>query len=53
MSAYYNEFDPKAAEWIRQLIKNGLIMEGVVDERSIIEVQPEDLKGFTVTYHHL
>lgn len=50
MKAYYNEFDPKAAAWLRQLIKNGLIMDGIVDDRSIIEVQTDDLKGFT--RHH-
>ena len=50
MKAYYNEFDPKAAQWLRQLIANGLIMDGIVDDRSIIDVQPEDLKGFT--RHH-
>jgi len=50
MKAYYNEFDPHAAAWLRQLIANGLIMDGVVDDRSIIEVEPEDLKGFT--RHH-
>ena len=50
MKAYYNEFDPKAASWIRQLIANGLIMDGIVDDRSIIEVTPDDLKGFT--RHH-
>ena len=47
MSAYYNEFDPFAAKWLRELIKDGLIADGVVDERSIADVQPEDLKGFT------
>jgi DNA (cytosine-5)-methyltransferase 1 len=47
MSAYYNEFDPFAAEWLRELIKNGLIAEGEVDERSIVDVAPEDLRGFT------
>lgn len=47
MSAYYNEFDPFAAQWLRELIKDGLIADGVVDERSIADVQPEDLKGFT------
>ena len=46
MTAYYNEIDPKAAAWLRELIKRGLIAPGEVDERSIIEVQPEDLKGF-------
>ena len=48
--AYYNEFDPKAAAWIRQLIKNGMIADGEVDERSIIEVQANDIRGFT--QHH-
>jgi len=44
---YYNEFDPFAAAWLRELIKDGLIPDGEVDERSIAEVQPSDLKGFT------
>ncbi len=46
MSAYYNEFDPKAAEWLRELMKSGLIAEGVVDERSITDLRPADLAGF-------
>jgi len=50
MTAYYNEFDPKAAAWLRQLIINGDIADGVVDERSITEVQADDLNGFT--QHH-
>ena len=45
--AYYNEFDPKAAEWLRQLIKNGDISPGDVDERSITEVTPNDLRGYS------
>jgi DNA (cytosine-5)-methyltransferase 1 len=44
---YYNEYDPFAAAWLRELIKDGLIPDGVVDERSIADVAPEDLKGFT------
>lgn len=47
MAAYYNEFDPFAAAWLRELIKDGLIADGVVDERSITEVQPNDIKEFT------
>lgn len=43
MTAYYNEFDPKAAAWLRELIKMGLIAPGEVDERSIVDVKPEDL----------
>lgn len=43
---YYNEFDRKKAEWLRQLIKAGFIAYGEVDERSICDVHPGDLKGF-------
>lgn len=46
MSAYYNEVDPYAAEWLRNLIKAGHIADGVVDDRSIIDVEPTDLAGF-------
>jgi len=46
VTAYYNELDPKAAAWLRQLIKNGDITDGEVDERSIIEVDGSDLRGF-------
>ena len=46
ISAYYNEFDPKAAAWLRQLIKNGNITPGEVDERSITEVNANELIGF-------
>ena len=48
--AYYNEIDPKAAAWIKQLIINKQITDGVVDERSIIDVEPSDLKGFQRTH---
>ena len=44
---YYNEFDPKAAAWLRQLMTDGLIPEGEVDERSIVEVQAEDVRGYS------
>ncbi|WP_213160829.1 DNA cytosine methyltransferase [Kaustia mangrovi] len=46
MSAYYNENDPYAAQWLRNLIDAGLIAPGVVDERSIVDVRPSDLRGF-------
>ncbi len=46
MSAYYNEIDPFAAAWLRELIKAGLIADGEVDERSITAVRPDDLRGF-------
>jgi len=50
MSAYYNEFDPQAAAWLRELIKKGHIASGDVDERDMREVTPDDLKGYT--QHH-
>ena len=47
MTAYYNEFDPKAAAWLRELIKAGHIAPGEVDERSIVDIRPADLVGYT------
>ena len=32
MTAYYNEIEPYAAEWLRNLIAEGLIAPGDVDE---------------------
>lgn len=47
MTAYYNEIDPFAAEWLRQLINAGHIAPGDVDTRSIVDVRPDDLRGYT------
>ena len=47
MSVYYNENDSFAAAWLRELMKEGLIPDGLVDERSIKDVEPRDLDGFT------
>ena len=47
MSAYYNEWEAYPAQWLRNLIKAGLIAPGDVDERSIKDVKPDDLKGYT------
>ncbi|MCS6029817.1 DNA cytosine methyltransferase [Klebsiella quasipneumoniae subsp. quasipneumoniae] len=46
-AAYYNEIDPFAAQWLRNLIAAGHIAPGEVDERSIEDVTPDDLRGFT------
>ncbi len=46
-AAYYNENDPYAAAWLRNLISAGLIAPGDVDDRSIIDVRPDDLIGYT------
>lgn len=45
--AYYNEIDPFAAAWLKNLIDAGLIPHGDVDERSIVDVAPSDLAGYT------
>lgn len=45
-TAYYNEFDPYAAAWLRNSITAGHIAPGDVDERSITEVHPLDLLGY-------
>ena len=45
-AAYYNEHDKFAAKWLRNLIADGLIAPGEVDERSIEDVRPTDLAGF-------
>ena len=45
--AYYNEIDPFAAQWLRNLINAGHIAQGYVDERSIEDVTPTDLAGYT------
>ena len=47
MTAYYNEIDPYACDWLENLIFCGLIADGVVDRRSIVDVRPSDLAGFT------
>jgi DNA (cytosine-5)-methyltransferase 1 len=47
MTAYYNEHDIYAAAWLRELIKAGEIAPGDVDERSITDVNPTELLGYT------
>ena len=42
----YNEHDPFAADWLRELIAADLIAPGVVDERSIEDVRPDELSGY-------
>ncbi|MFA7322299.1 MAG: DNA cytosine methyltransferase, partial [Dokdonella sp.] len=46
MTNYYNEFDAYAASWLRALIETEQIAPGVVDERSIADVDAGDLVGF-------
>jgi len=45
--AYYNEWDPYAAQWLRNLIAAGHLPPGDVDERDMREVDPHELHGYT------
>jgi DNA (cytosine-5)-methyltransferase 1 len=47
MLNYFNERDPFAAQWLRNLIAAGHVAAGDVDERSIEDVHPDDLRGYT------
>ena len=46
MSVYYNENDPFAAKWLRELVSAGVIPGGFVDSRSILEVCPDELEKY-------
>jgi DNA (cytosine-5)-methyltransferase 1 len=45
--AFYNEIEPSAVAVLRRLIELGLIAPGDVCDRSIRQLQPEDLAGYT------
>ena len=47
MTAYDNEHEPYAAQWLRNLIAAGHIAPGDVDARDIQDVTPDDLTGYT------
>jgi len=47
MAAYYNENNKFAASRLRDLIAEGLIATGEVDDRSIVDVKPQELYGYT------
>ena len=47
MTVYYNEFDPAAAHCLRALIADGVIANGVVDERSITEIDSDEIRRYT------
>jgi DNA (cytosine-5)-methyltransferase 1 len=46
VAAYYNEIDPYAAAWLRNLIAAGHLAAGDVDTRSIEDVTPDDIQGY-------
>jgi DNA (cytosine-5)-methyltransferase 1 len=46
MPAYYNEIDRFCCDWLSNLMDVGLITPGRIDDRSIVDVSPDDLAGF-------
>ena len=40
---FYNEWDAYSAHWLKNLIKEGHIPKGVVDERDIKDIEPDEL----------
>jgi len=38
MAAYYNDNDPYVCRWLENLMKEGLIQEGYIDNRSIEDI---------------
>lgn len=50
LQAYYNENDPAAVHVLQCLISDGVIAPGVVDDRSIVDVQADEIQGFS-QYH--
>ncbi|MDP2619875.1 MAG: DNA cytosine methyltransferase [Hyphomicrobiales bacterium] len=46
MPAYYNEVDPYAAAWLKNLIAAGHLPAGDVDDRDIRDVCAADLRGY-------
>lgn len=47
---YYNDFEPFACASLRRNIERGRLGAGIVDERSIVDVQPADLADFTICH---
>jgi len=45
VTALYNEIEPYAAAWSRNLITAGHVAPGVVDERSIVDLTADDVAG--------
>jgi len=45
VSVLYNEFDAYPAAWLRNLARAGHIAPGVVDDRSIEALTPDDVRG--------
>ena len=47
MECYYNEWEPYAAQWLRNLSAASLITPGTVDERDVRKLEPDELRPYT------
>ena len=47
MNVYYNDNEPFVCAWLRNLIAAKLLPAGDVDERSIEQVMPDEVRGYT------
>jgi DNA (cytosine-5)-methyltransferase 1 len=47
MTAYYNDSNKFNCDWLQNLIRDGLIPPGEIDERPIQEVTADDVRRFT------
>jgi DNA (cytosine-5)-methyltransferase 1 len=45
-AAYYNENDAEKAEWLRELIRRKVVADGIVDTRSIANVEAKDIQEY-------
>ncbi|NCC05161.1 MAG: DNA cytosine methyltransferase [Proteobacteria bacterium] len=45
--AYYNEIDTFCCDWLSNLMDVGVITPGYIDNRSIEDVTPDDVSGYT------
>jgi DNA (cytosine-5)-methyltransferase 1 len=45
-SAYYNDSDSYVAQWLGNLVAAGHLPQGTVDARSIVEIDPDELRSF-------
>lgn len=46
IKAYYNEIDPYCCAWLRNLMDDGHITPGGIDDRPIQELTGDDLRGY-------
>lgn len=44
---YYNDIDPNVCAWVKELINLGFIPDGDIDGRSIANIKPDDVRGYT------